>query len=151
MTEVHEVLGNFPVILPIDDVADEAALEEALPCRPRHSGQDEANSEQVGQPEVVGGHWRILLCGHIGLVHEAASCLAPECLPDVGGAMDPAEGPGILREGLVRVTKDGMLLDVQVVLLADHKETQHDHECRALEDMINDNVMLNIKEYRLTS
>ena len=102
MPEVQEVLGNLPVLLlvglavlvashalaaaaphgaggalalALEDVADEAVLEESLPRRPRHPRQDEADREQVGQPEVVGGHGGVLLRLHLGLVHETAGRL----------------------------------------------------------------------------
>ena len=58
--------------------------------------------------------------------------LTSEGLPDVRGAVDPAVGLGVLREGLVRVAEDRLLRDVEVVLLADHDEPQQDHERRAL-------------------
>ena len=101
MPEVQEVLCNLPVhllvdlavhvahilaaaaphraggalALPLQDVPDEAVLEEALPRRPRQPRQGEADREQVGQPEVVGGHGGVLLRLHLGLVHEAAGRL----------------------------------------------------------------------------
>ena len=43
---------------------------------PGKSGQHEADSQEVGQPEVVGGDRGVLLGLNLGLVHETPSCFA---------------------------------------------------------------------------
>ena len=65
------------VCLALQDAANEAVLKEPLPRRPREPGQDEADGEEVGQPQVVGSHWGVLLRLDLGLVHETPRGFTP--------------------------------------------------------------------------
>ena len=44
-------------------------------CSPWQSCEDEANGEEIWQPEVVGGDWRVLLRLYLRLVDETAGGL----------------------------------------------------------------------------
>ena len=84
--------------LALQDVVDQAVLKEPLPgrpeqkreleipmkinygclfvcCSPWQSCEDEANGEEIWQPEVVGGDWRVLLRLDLRLVDETAGGL----------------------------------------------------------------------------
>ena len=99
---------------------------------PWQSCQDKANGEEVREPEVVGGDWGVLLGLDLRLVHEAASGLPLQGFPHVTRSVDPTIRLGILRQRFVTMAQDGLLRQVQVVLLRYHNKPNHYDQGRRL-------------------
>ena len=77
----------------LNNVIDHVALEEVAPQAARELGEPEAEGEQEGQPEVVGGDRGVGRRRNLGLVHEASCGLALQMVSYVSCAVDPAVGP----------------------------------------------------------
>ena len=94
--ELHKVVSDgLGVGLLANDISEHSSLQDASPERARHLGEAEAEGEEEGKPEIVGGDGSIGLGGDLGLVHETSSGLPLEMISHVGSAVNPTVGPRI--------------------------------------------------------
>ena len=90
LLEVEEVLGDHSGLGVGQQVPHQVTLHPVPPQAARELGEAEAEGEEEGEPEVVGGDRRVLLALDPALVDEAAGGLALQVLPYIGRPMDPA-------------------------------------------------------------
>jgi len=122
--ELHEVVGDcLRVGLVAEDVLEHASLEDASPEGARHLGEPEAEGEEEGKPEIVGGDGSVGLGGDLGLIHEASGGLALQVIPHIGSAVDPAVGLGIMVSALA---DNGS--SVKMILQEDEQQSKHNNE-----------------------
>jgi len=74
--EVQEVVGDHGRFTVLDDISEHVSLEEVPPQRAGHLGESEAEGQQKRQPQVVSGHWSILRCLNLALVHKTSGGLS---------------------------------------------------------------------------
>ena len=99
---------------------------------PWQSCQDKADGEEVGEPEVVGGDWSVLLRLNLRLVHEAPRRLPLQGFPHVARPVDPTIRLGVFRQCFVTMAQNGLLRQVQIVLLGYHNKPNHYDQGRRL-------------------
>ena len=93
--EAEEVPGDSGRLEPPgEQVLHHVVLQVFSPQAAGELCESEAEGEEEGEPQVVGGDGGVLLRGDLALVHEAAGGLALQVVPHVGSPVDPAVGPG---------------------------------------------------------